>query len=218
MGAPPSYPSAHYAVSASISLRCLLIIVLSLMVLIPTAQARAFGANMLAASATGLGLLIIAFIANRNHWRTGGHDSAARASRHNAIVLGLTYFWASAAITGMYYVTDLKWYHAYQYALGLLVPALLCVLYGRAVRRERDRLRQHLLMRIGSWLGVLQLALMSGAVAALAAMDKIGSTRPDWAANHVFLAGAVTIAALCVLGIYSHRRLTVAGDGARTQG
>lgn len=123
------------------------------------------------------------------------------------MIQAVTWLWGSVSLSAMYYLTDLSWYHAYEYAFFLLVPALICVFYARAIRREPDAVRRARVLRLGTMLMVLQVVLMAIVLAVLVAQGKIGGTRPDWAANHIFLWGPLTIAALSVVAIRSQRQL-----------
>jgi hypothetical protein len=153
------------------------------------------------------GLALLALIENVRLWREPPSIAAAKeAGALNATLMAMVYACGSAAIAGMYYLTDLSWYHAYQYALYLAVPAVLAGLYAWRIEtidiagRERP-------LRTGKALAAVQLAAMLAIIALLIASGKAPGTRPDWAANTVFLAGAAALALISALALMAQRRL-----------
>lgn len=135
-------------------------------------------------------------------------------------VTGFGYLWASLSMAGMYYLTDLSWYHAYEYAIYFALPAVLAGLVARRLgsgrvgvaggEMELNWLRRLTVVQaVVAVLGAVYL-LASGKLAnPFARADAAGliGLRPDWAANHVFFAGASMLFAISVLALMVLGRL-----------
>lgn len=161
-------------------------------------------------------LAAVAMAANRVHWKAGATTEAAAVAALEANVrLGtLAWLWGSIAMQGVYLtpLTGLRWQHAWQYALVMLLAAWITTLYGRRLRpwdtaSEAERARSRRLCALAPALAALQ--AIGGAVGALflVASGKLVTWRPDWAANQIFLFGALLIMVLGAITLQTHRRL-----------
>ncbi len=130
------------------------------------------------------------------------------AVRRNTRLVALVYAWAAAGILAAYTLTDLKWYHAWQYGLGaaLIAGALLVLVkrMGPPKNAPPPKLEW-------TW-------LHAGTVAAglvyLMASGKLMNPRSDWLANVVFLWGGVALIAVCLVSARTQAHLEQRGDEA----
>ncbi|MEZ5775059.1 MAG: hypothetical protein R3D33_10280 [Hyphomicrobiaceae bacterium] len=178
-----------------------------MLAMIATASPELAGANAVAAVATGGALALIALGANLALWRAGAGIAPMRAAAVlNGRLMAVAYFWGGLAMAGMYYLTDLSWYHAYQYAIYMAALGALCLaMAGRIAAIDiAGRTRP---LRTGPALAVFQGLVMAGIAIYLARSGKLQAMRPDWAANHVFLAGALALVAMSTISLASHHRL-----------
>jgi hypothetical protein len=162
---------------------------------------------LLAAGLTALAFLALSLSANLRASSAPPSIAAAQeAAVLNAGLMAAVYAWGAVSIAGMYYLTDLSWYHAYQYALYLAVPSVLSALYSWRVEtidvtgRERP-------LRGGVALARVQAVAMAVVVGMLVASGKAPGVRPDWAANTVFMAGAAALLVISVLALVAQRKL-----------
>lgn len=170
-----------------------------------------FGAASFAALLAG-----VAMATSRRQWTAGSPSEAlAVAALEGNVRLGaLAWLWGALAMQGVYLtpLTGLKWQHAWQYALAMLLVAWITTLYGRRLRPEdgasdAERARCRRLSAMIPALASMQ--AIGGAVGALylVASGKVITWRPDWAANQIFLFGALLIMVLGAITLQTHRRL-----------
>lgn len=178
-----------------------------------SAGSQAYGWNAAIAMLTGG-----AFIGAVARLIFGAHRTGAAArnasetsdalaiARGGSYVVAGAYFWASLSLLSMYYLTDLSWYHAYQYAIYLGLPGLFALWFARRMRpaagTAQSRRRTLTLSRYANG---LQFVVALFAPIYLVAAGKIGQVRADWAANHVFAFGGLALAAMSALLLWSGR-------------
>jgi hypothetical protein len=172
------------------------------------------GRPELSAAAAGffaLAIVAVGWLVNRPAWQLDAArtpvEAAPVAARRNARLMAITYAWGAASMLAAYTLTGLRWYHAWQYGLAMTLLAAILFLYAVAIGREGSRLRQRPLL-----LGALQLTVVQGAGALAGALflivsGKVATPRPDWAANHIFLAGGLAIAALSAIAAITQGKL-----------
>jgi hypothetical protein len=173
------------------------------------------GRPELSAAAAGLfalSMVAIGWLVNRPLWRLDSasvtmNAAPAVAARRNARLMAITYAWGAAAMLAAYTLTGLRWYHAWQYGLAMTLLAALLFLYAIDIGREGSRLRQPPFL-----LGALSLTVVQGAGALVGALflivsGKLATPRPDWAANHIFFAGGLAIAALSAIAAITQGKL-----------
>jgi hypothetical protein len=173
------------------------------------------GRPELSAAAAGffaLAIVAVGWLVNHPLWRLDSasvttHATPVVAARRNARLMAMTYAWGAAAMLAAYTLTGLRWYHAWQYGLAMTLLAALHFLYAVDIGREGSRLR-----RAPFLLGALRLTLIQGAGALAGALflivsGKVATPRPDWAANHVFVAGGLAIAALSAIAAITQGKL-----------
>ncbi len=134
-------------------------------------------------------------------------DASLHASQQNARMMAAVYGWGALAIFAVYGLTELWWFHSWQYgsAMALIAAALLGYDYLLGDRESHFGTPRSLDVS-----AVLAMAQASGAAVGLGflvASGKIASDRPDWPANHVFLAGGLALIFISVAATITHLRL-----------
>lgn len=135
-------------------------------------------------------------------------DALPIAVRRNARLLALTYLWGGFAMVALYRGTSLRWQHGMQYAVGMALIGLVIILWVRFSSRPGSWLSGPVCMRIALRGAILHAFAALGGLGFLIGSGKILSTRPDWAANQVFLAGGLTVLGLSLISIPAHLHLT----------
>ena len=108
-----------------------------------TASQHAYSANALVAAVTCLLLIAASISRNRPIWDADMARSPTerfetlRTASANARFMGFAYAWGTLSMASMYYLTDLYWYHAYQYALYMAVPAIVSIVFARTLRGSK---------------------------------------------------------------------------------
>lgn len=133
-------------------------------------------------------------------------DRAANLAQLNAGLLATAFIWGGAAILAGYYLTDLFWHHAWQYGLGMCLSGFMALGLRWHLVQTDGLLRQaHWLERL-TWLsGLLAVGTTAGLVF-LVASGKLARDNVDWLANHVFVAGGVSVLAIAVISVWSQLR------------
>lgn len=171
------------------------------------AGASGEGSWLLVASA-GLftaAVLGVALAVNRPYWTAAAAllppAEITHAARRNTRLAALVYAWGAAAIMAVYQLSDLAWYHFYQYGLGAALIALGLLVYVHRMAVP-DRTPPPPL-----WATAAHGIAVAAGLAFLLGSGKIWSTRADWAANVVFVFGGVAIIAICILALVTQSRL-----------
>ncbi len=178
-----------------------------------TASQHAYFANTLVAAMTCISLISVAFVRNRPLWDTAmakmptERFEVLRTASANARFMGFAYAWGSLSISSMYYLTDLYWYHAYQYSLYLAVPAIISLVFARVLRSSKGSGYTEGNLRLSKQLALLQAFAMCGVVLYILVSGKLGVIRKDWAADHVFFWGAIALLVLSILALAVQWRL-----------
>ena len=167
---------------------------------------------ILSAAAFAAMAITVSIATNAPHWqgdRRSTPDAAAGALRGNARIMAVTYAWGAIAMQALYTtpLTGLKWQHGWQYALLMLLFALGAFHVARALNDPRPERRAPwvsaaLPLAIGTAL------LSAGGLALLAVSGKLLLRRSDWAANQVFLFGALALMVLAAVTLRTHAILT----------
>lgn len=148
---------------------------------------------------TGLGL-------NAPLWSAKAGLSAIdvrSAVRCNAWLAALVYAWGASALLGVYSLADIWWQHAFQYATGAIVFALGLSFIGWRLGHDTTAS----VPSVGLTFAHGGAAL--GGLVYLVSAGKLQTTKPDWAANEVFLWGGVAVVALCAMSAITQTRKRV---------
>jgi hypothetical protein len=157
----------------------------------------------------GLLMVLVALVVNRAVWVEAGQATegeARPALRRNLRLIALVYAWAGMALLLAYPIVGLRWQHGWQYGFALALVALLMLIHVHRME-PGSNLGSVASVRQAGWLtGLHGLAAMGGATYVLAA-NKLGSGKPDWLANHVFIAGGLSVAVIGAMALYTTRKL-----------
>lgn len=169
-----------------------------------------FSETAWAATAFAVIAILVGWHFNSRRWSgdvdESGIDAQRHALRRNGQVTSIVYLWGAIAMAAMYKLTSLYWQHGLQYAAGMLLFA--AVIAGWAyLARPGAQMSTAEWTRRAALLNTVHGSAAAIAVLAFLVSGKLWADRPDWAANIVFLAGGVSITALCVLAGVTHRRL-----------
>lgn len=141
----------------------------------------------------------------------GPHDdtTAVPFLRHNTRLLAIAYAWGGFAMQVLYTtpLTTLKWQHGWQYAAVMALMAAGALLFARLLEHERPQL-QRVLLAAAVPLTIGHALMAAGGLVYLAASGKLLLRGSDWAANQVFLFGALTVMILSAVTLRTHARLT----------
>lgn len=156
-------------------------------------------------------LLRVAWQTNRPWWR-GASDPEigpspdnieARLATRNATLIALGYAWGAISLAAVYLGTPLRWQHGWQYALGMALIAAAIYLTARGFARHWSPERRGLL----AWITLLHGWAATGGLLWLIATGKLLTGKSDWAANVVFVGGAVVIAGIGAVALRTTRIL-----------
>lgn len=169
--------------------------------------------GIVVASAGFFGACAIALSVSINAplWREGrlvldSRDDAIIALRRNSNLVAIAYVWGASAMQTLYTtsLTGLRWQHGWQYALAMLLFAVAAFRFARGLS---DPKRQDGLVALGAPVAIFNALLGAAGLAFLAMSGKLLLWRSDWAANQVFLFGALVIMVLSAIGLKTHARL-----------
>ena len=134
-------------------------------------------------------------------------DAPLYASKQNARIMAAVYGWGALAIFAVYGLTELWWFHSWQYgsAMALIAGALLGFDYLLSDRDSHFRTPRSL--DVSAFLAMAQASGAAVGLGFLVSSGKLASTRPDWPANHVFLAGGLALIFISVAAAITHLRL-----------
>lgn len=189
-----------------------------LVALVASVAGMAIGGTMsrlgiVVASASFFAACVIALSVSINAplWREGrvvlnGRDDAIIALRRNANLIAIAYGWGALAMQTLYTtpLTGLRWQHGWQYALAMLLLAMAAL---RLARGLADPHRQESLVTLGAPIAIVNALLGAAGLVFLTASGKLLIWRSDWAANQVFLFGALLIMVLSAIALKTHARL-----------
>jgi hypothetical protein len=118
------------------------------------------------------------------------------AAHHNGTLQAYAWGVGAMSMLGVYLLSGLKWQHGWQYGSGMALITVMVFWFARQPR----------------WLNAtaIVVALQGSAtaigLAVLAGSGKLASVKGDWAANIIFVACGMAIAALSVMAVAAHRR------------
>lgn len=197
-----------------------------LVVLLPVSVAgMAYGGHghrlwlvIMAAALYSMTVIVAAISANAPYWTktlqagdpTGNPSSEAVAMLcRNIRLMAISYAWGGFAMQALYTtpLTGLKWQHGWQYAAIMALLSVGAFLFARLLEDQRPVMRRWLLA-MAVPLAIGHALMAAGGLVFLAASGKLLLRKSDWAANQVFLFGALTIMILAAVTLRTHARLT----------
>jgi hypothetical protein len=169
----------------------------------------------LGALAFPVAAILVSLIINMPLWRRKARHAdpskAAHASRRNARLMAFIYAWAAAAMFAIYSLTELWWWHSWQYGLAMAAVSSCLLLYAERMKDLSSALVQPRALDATAMLALVQAAAATGGLAFLIGSGKLASSKPDWPANHVFIGGGIGLIVVSLIAAYTHRRLRRAG-------
>ena len=187
----------------TVLLSCVLSIVVAVL-------AAARGANVPLGLAVGLfavQVLLTLWRINASTWRAGTlHTPAADWALNNTVLTAIVYAWGAAALFCIYGLSGLHWRHWWQYGAGMALLAGVALLCARHLASERGLKTRASTLNIIMAITVAQAVSVAGALVYLVASGALDTRKGDWAANHVFVAGALTIGAISLVSLLAYWR------------
>ena len=107
----------------------------------------------------------------------------------------------------VYLGTALRWQHGWQYGAGMALIACLSFGYALQLGRPGSRFARIAWLDAAALVAGLQAATAAVGLTALIASGKVWSTRADWPANLIFLAGGIAIVAASAAAASTHARM-----------
>lgn len=166
-----------------------------------------------AAAVFGALLAIVGFGLNKPLWALDAtritEEAAPVAAQRNAKLMAIAWAWGATAMAGVYTLGGLRWYHAWQYGSGMALFAVFTWGFGLLIGRAEQLSTKRMLLLRGLQLTIVQGVAAAGGVAYLLISGKLMTARPDWAANYIFVAGGIVIAALSAMAAHTQRKLMI---------
>lgn len=164
---------------------------------------------LLAAFAFSAAVMAVAVPMNADAVREPDRDGRAafHTLRRNTRLIALVYAWGAAALFAIYLLTDVKWRHGWQYGTAMAAVAALLLGYVHALGQPGSRWATDRALRMAGALARLHGLAAGCGLAFLVGTGKLATLKGDWAANHVFLVGGLTIVVLAFMAANTHRRL-----------
>lgn len=201
-------------------------IVASIAAMLTGIQSELPALSWAAALLFALALVASALELNAPWWHAGSappaevrvSEARADAAIRNARLLTLGYLWGALALMAIYRMTSLRWQHGLQYGAAMALMAWFAQVYVHVITNRASFLRSPRALALASGFTLVHgIAALFG-VAFLLVTGKILSAKADWAANQIFLAGGLAVAALCAISVFTQWKLsrctkTFASDG-----
>lgn len=150
-------------------------------------------------------ILSTAVAVNLPMWRGespfGDTNPAFASGLRNIRLAMLVYAWGGLALFAMYRLSDLRWFHAPQYAAGATLIAGGLLMYVNRLCNTEPRRAPPAFLNIAHGLTA------AGGLAFLIGSGKVWSQRADWAANTVFLWGGIAMVGLCLIAAITQARM-----------
>ena len=152
------------------------------------------------------------FRVNAPLWRAIADSEAQTTTTAIALmrttrIAAIVYAWGGASMFVLYHWSGLHWRHGWQYGLAMTVMAAAHIVYVRMLSQKTPWLANDSAVGMAVGFAAFHGLAASAGFAYIAATGKLYTTHDDWAANHVFLAGALTLIFLSAFAIRSHREI-----------
>lgn len=166
--------------------------------------------SLAAALAPGLVLVTTSIFTNLamstgNQARMG--DAMARAAKQNAQLLALVYGWGGVAILGVYTLTNMWWWHSWQYGLAMVFVSMCLFSYAGLLGRDKSIVKSLPALDVTAYLAAAQILAAIAALIFLVVSGKFGRPGQDWPANQIFVVGGVSLIFVSLMAVLTHWRL-----------
>jgi hypothetical protein len=149
-----------------------------------------------------------AFGINQPLWGGSGTGaSRAEAARRNVRLLAFAYAWGALALLAAYGLSGIRWQHGWQYGAGMALVAAALMTVAHRLGGPSRLFSSPATLRLLSTLNASHGIAAAGALAWLIGSGKLASTKGDWVANLVFLAGGALIVVLAAVAWRTDRTL-----------
>jgi hypothetical protein len=190
----------------------LLALLLSIIIAVLAAGRGSGWTLALAVALFALQMLVVALRLNAPFWGSSPPETEGPATvacaQTNAVLTGLVYAWGAIAMLATYSLTPLKWQHWWQYGAAMLLIAGAIFLYAYVLTAGHESYRSPRALEVLMGLTVAQGIAVVVALLWLLFSGKIYTPRGDWAANEIFIGGAVMLGMLSAVSIPTLRMLT----------
>ncbi len=141
------------------------------------------------------------------------------AAAGNAALIAIGYFWGGFCMFSVYALSGLYWRHGWQYGLGMLLIAVLLSTYAWLLHSRVQIVSRPAALQLANWLAMAHALAAATGLSFLIGSGKILSTKPDWPANQIFLAGGLMMVTLSGIAVATHWRIdrTTSAERARSQ-
>ncbi len=168
--------------------------------------------GLVAAAVFASGMGGIAFQINTRYWNGNTsnlrhEDAAITASRNNAQLMSMTFAWGAIVMIVAYFLTDLYWYHAWQYASIMTLLAGALAGYAYLISTKGHVLRTPKALEITATLAATQAVGAVIGIIFLLVSGKLHAGRSDWVANIVFFCGGFAIVIISTLATATQMRI-----------
>ena len=168
------------------------------------AGAKAYVLHLAVAALISLG--IAGLMLRENTRAVGSEPELMALSSRNARYMAAIWTWGAAAML-MQYTTILVWEEWWRFVIGFIVAALACLLFGHFFTSSvGDPKRSQRYLTIAWWLAVVQLIGMCATVVGLIVDGKMDFGYVDWAGNNVFFCGALALAVMSAVSLWTYQR------------
>ncbi len=168
-----------------------------------------------AALCAGIALAIALLSARELRFAQEAGEPRAYIAAHSARHMGLVWAWGAIVII-VTYTSVLIWKEWWHFALAFIILAGLCLFFSASLKNEQEGAEDSGMLSLSRYLAIGQFAATVVTIVGLSVFDgrtfKIGGKmlrylqgHPDWAANNVFLFGAVALAAISWMAIQATR-------------
>lgn len=199
MSAPPR--------GVSMTMLGMILLAAGVIAILLTAAAGKPAAHMIVAALLASSFVVFG-VRTRDALESAGASRSALESV-SARAMGLVWLWGGLGLFGTY-LFFLSWREWWHFTLAFLLAGTLCLGFAATLDRDaRAGKDDQTLLKLGRYLGIAQLAGMIITVAGLAIdPDKefLATVRPDWAANSIFLFGALALAAITAHALMRNAR------------
>jgi hypothetical protein len=188
----------------------LLALVMSIVVGVLAAGRNSGITLALAVGLFALQMLFAAARVNAPYWRSNGEqpeEDAIVCVWRNAVLAAFVYAWGATALLATYSLSGLTWRHWWQYGAVMALVAAAIFLYAHLLATGRGTLRTPRALGVLMGLTAMQGTAVSAVLVYLLFWGKLITPRGDWAANHIFAAGCITLALLSLISIQTYRKL-----------
>lgn len=129
------------------------------------------------------------------------------ALRMMSSLSAVAYAWAAAVLFLVYVGSGLTWRHGWQYGSFFAVIACALISYVRDLQHSDHPAGTQAAIAASFFLAAVHGAAAAAVAVWIVLAGKLDTAKGDWAANHVFLAGAVALAVLGGLSVIVQKAL-----------